>query len=252
MAKTMEHLSDFVFVTVANSAYLSHLKSGIKPDTLAALRSAPLQMTNLFPDEVLKQTEQDIATFESKNQPFSNKKGRFHLYERTEKRSDKGNQTALHGRILDTVVKARKAGAGPHTTLHDRPRGSSHTDDNQCVISPVKGLLPGSLKTVKHVQFTQDIKFSDTRQFNCKLKCCWLCTFCERAITKERCKSHYCTNLQREIKVCEKCFLCRSRLLQVLYKMTNVLLKIYLSGQDFRIFGRLGWIWVPVRKLFKS
>ena len=94
MAKAMEHLSDFVFVTVANStlarrdAYLSHLKAGIKPDTLAALRTAPLQMTTLFPDEVLKQAEQDIATFESKNQPLSNKKGRFHPYERTEKRSD--------------------------------------------------------------------------------------------------------------------------------------------------------------------
>ena len=55
MAKTMEHLSDFVFVTVANTtlarrdAYLSHLKAGIKPDTLAALRTAPLQMTTLFP-----------------------------------------------------------------------------------------------------------------------------------------------------------------------------------------------------------
>ena len=94
MAKTMEHLSDFIFVTVANStlarrdAYLSHLKSGIKPDTLAALHTAPLQMTTLFPDEVLKQAEQDIATFESKNQPLSSKKGRFHPYERTEKRSD--------------------------------------------------------------------------------------------------------------------------------------------------------------------
>ena len=66
-----------------------------------------------------------------------------------------GNQNVQHGRILDTVVKARKAGAGPHTTLHNRPRGSSHTNDNQCVISPVQGLLPGSLKTVKRVQFTQ-------------------------------------------------------------------------------------------------
>ena len=94
MAKTMEHLSDFVFVTVANSilarrdAYLSHLKSGVKPDTLAALRTTSLQMTTLFPDEVLKQTEQDIATFESKNQPPSSKKGRFHPHERSEKRSD--------------------------------------------------------------------------------------------------------------------------------------------------------------------
>ena len=104
----------------------------------------------LFTDQ-----KQDIATFESKNQPLSSKKSHFHPDERTEKRSDKGNQNALHGRILDTVVRARKAGARPHTTLHDRPRGSSHINDNQCVISPVQGLLPQSLKTVKHVQFSQ-------------------------------------------------------------------------------------------------
>ena len=128
---------------------------GIKPDTLAALRTAHLQMNTLFPDEVLKQAEQDIATFESKNQPLSSKKGCFHPYERTDKRSDNGSQNALHGRILDTVDRARKAGERPHTTLHDWPRGSSHTNDNQCVISPVQGLLPGSIKTVKRVQFTQ-------------------------------------------------------------------------------------------------
>ena len=43
MAKTLEHLTDFVFVTVANTtlarrdSYLSHLKLGVKPDTFAAL-----------------------------------------------------------------------------------------------------------------------------------------------------------------------------------------------------------------------
>ena len=99
MAKTMEHLSDFVFVTVANStlarrdAYLSHLKAGIKPDTLASLRTAPLQMATLFPDEALKQAEQDIANFETKNQPpSSSKKGCFHPYERSDKRSDNRKQ----------------------------------------------------------------------------------------------------------------------------------------------------------------
>ena len=55
MTKTFEHLTDFVFVTVANStlarrdAYLSHLKAGIKPDTLAALRTASLNITTRFP-----------------------------------------------------------------------------------------------------------------------------------------------------------------------------------------------------------
>ena len=157
MAKTMEHLSDFVFVTVANStlarrdAYLSHLKAGIKPDTLAALRTAPLQMTTLFPDEVLKQAEQDTATFESKNQPLSTKKGRFHPYERTEKRSDNRKPERPAWKNIGHRGQGKKGmGRASH-----RPRGSSQTNDNQCVISPVQRLLPRSLKTVKRVQFTQ-------------------------------------------------------------------------------------------------
>ena len=53
----------------------------------------------------------------------------------------------------------------------------------------------------------------DNEQFKCKFKCCRTCTFCKRAIAKERYKSRYCTNLQREIKVCEKCFFCHSLVL---------------------------------------
>ena len=60
MAKTMEHLSDFVFISMANltlarrDSYLAHLRSGIKPDSLAALRTTPLHMATLFPDVILK------------------------------------------------------------------------------------------------------------------------------------------------------------------------------------------------------
>ena len=94
MAKTLERLSDSVFVTVANTtlarrdSYLSHPKTGIKPDTLAALRTAPLHIPNLFPDEALRQPEQDIENFESKGQFHMGKKGRFHPYERPDKRAD--------------------------------------------------------------------------------------------------------------------------------------------------------------------
>ena len=48
MAKSMEHLTDLMFVNMGNltlvrrDSYLSYLKTGIKPDTLAALRTAPL------------------------------------------------------------------------------------------------------------------------------------------------------------------------------------------------------------------
>ena len=88
MARTFEHLTDFVFVTVANTtlarrdSYLSHRKAGIKPETLAALRTARLNIATLFPEEALKQAEQDIANFESKGQLQTGKKDHFHPYDR--------------------------------------------------------------------------------------------------------------------------------------------------------------------------
>ena len=63
-AKSMEHLLEFIFITMGNltlvrrDAYLSHLKTGIKPDTLTALRSAPLHISTLFPDSVIKRAEE--------------------------------------------------------------------------------------------------------------------------------------------------------------------------------------------------
>ena len=90
----MEHLSEFVFVTMGNltlvcrDAYLSHLRTGIKPDTLTALRSAPLHISTLFPDSVIKRAEEDIAQLESKGHAGgSHNKGRYHPYERQDKRS---------------------------------------------------------------------------------------------------------------------------------------------------------------------
>ena len=62
-AKTMEHLSEFVFISIGNltlarrDAYLTHVKSGIKPDTVAALRTAPLHIPTLFPDSVIKRAQ---------------------------------------------------------------------------------------------------------------------------------------------------------------------------------------------------
>ena len=59
-AKAMEHLTDFVFLTMGNitltrrDSYLSHLKNGIKPDTFAALRTGPLHIPTLFAESVVK------------------------------------------------------------------------------------------------------------------------------------------------------------------------------------------------------
>ena len=60
MAKTKEHLSDFVFVSMAKltlarrDSYLPHLKISIKPDTFAALRTAPLEMVATTVTHILR------------------------------------------------------------------------------------------------------------------------------------------------------------------------------------------------------
>ena len=56
MARTMQDLSDYVFINVVNltlacrGSYLDYIKAGIKQDTLTALRTAPLHMIALFCD----------------------------------------------------------------------------------------------------------------------------------------------------------------------------------------------------------
>ena len=84
MAKSMEHLTDFVFVNMANLTLLrrdSYLKAGIKADTLAALRTAPLHLPTLFPDSVIKQAEEDITSFDKGRSGSVYKKGRYYPYE---------------------------------------------------------------------------------------------------------------------------------------------------------------------------
>ena len=88
MAKSMEHLTDFVFVNMANvtllrrDSYLAYLKAGIKADTLAALRTAPLHLPTLFPDSVIKQAEEDISNYDKGRSGSVYQKGHYYPYER--------------------------------------------------------------------------------------------------------------------------------------------------------------------------
>ena len=77
-------------------AYLTDVKNGIKLDTLTALRTAPLQIATLFPDSVIKRAEENIAHYDNKEQSASSSscsKGRYHLYERSDKRSGSRSDT---------------------------------------------------------------------------------------------------------------------------------------------------------------
>ena len=95
MAKSIEHLTEFVFVTMANTtllrrdSYLAYLKAGVKADTLNGLRTAPLHLDTLFPDNVVKMAEEDITSFDKGWSTSVYKGRRYHPYERPDSRSDK-------------------------------------------------------------------------------------------------------------------------------------------------------------------
>ena len=61
MQRTMQDLSEGVFISMANltlarqDSYLEFLRGGVKPDTLTALRAAPVHLNSLFPDSLAGQ-----------------------------------------------------------------------------------------------------------------------------------------------------------------------------------------------------
>ena len=65
-------------------SYLAHVKSGIKQDTLATLRQAPLDLATHFPDKILKKAEEDITKYEDKGHAHSSssslKDSPYHVY----------------------------------------------------------------------------------------------------------------------------------------------------------------------------
>ena len=71
IGKSLQHLSDFIFVQMANltlsrrDSYLENLKTGVKPDTFSALRNCPLNGYALFPDSIIRKAEDKITQFES-------------------------------------------------------------------------------------------------------------------------------------------------------------------------------------------
>ena len=114
-AKTMEHLSEFVFISMANltltrrDSYLTHVKTGIKADTVAALRQVPIHVSTLFPDDQIKRAEEEISHHESKGHAGTSRgKGRFHPYERPERRSDKKSDKKTEKPAWKNIGKGRQ------------------------------------------------------------------------------------------------------------------------------------------------
>ena len=95
MQHTMQDLSEGVFISMANltlahrDSYLEFIRGGVKPDTLTALRTAPVHLHSLFPDSLLVKAEDKISHSEERRFSGSvhRKPGRFHPYTSSSGRS---------------------------------------------------------------------------------------------------------------------------------------------------------------------
>ena len=93
MARTMQDLSEGVFISVANftlarrDSYLEYLHAGVKQDTLAVLHTAPIHIHSLFPDQLLMKAEEEVARSEERRSSSQShrKPGRFHPYASSDK-----------------------------------------------------------------------------------------------------------------------------------------------------------------------
>ena len=100
-----------LFLSMANltlasrDSYFSNLNTGIKPDTLTSLRTAPLQLATLFPGNDINQAEEDIASYENKGHSISsNRKSRYYLMSVWTEVQMAKDLTSTPGRVLDHVV----------------------------------------------------------------------------------------------------------------------------------------------------
>ena len=81
MQRTMQDLSEGVFISMANltlarrDSYLEFIHGGVKPDTLTALRTAPVHLHSLFPDSLLVKAEEEISRSEERRSSGSSHQG---------------------------------------------------------------------------------------------------------------------------------------------------------------------------------
>ena len=63
----MQDLSEGIFINMANftlarrDSYLDYLHAGVKQDTVNALRTSPVHLNALFPDQLITKAEEEIS-----------------------------------------------------------------------------------------------------------------------------------------------------------------------------------------------
>ena len=183
----------------------------------------------MFPDTALKQAEEDISNADKGRSGSLYKKGRYHPYERQDSKSDNRRQDRP---VWKNIARGHnKRNKGKHL-YSSRPAKGQQPYKRQSMYNFVTG------KAVDQ----EHINTKDNKHFKCKLSCCQSCSYCPRALTKERVKSRVSRLLcnSREIKICQRCFLCHSVVFcKTCNKCPNYCHKFTCRGQTSTLLGNL-------------
>ena len=214
LGTALQHLADSLFIQLANfilfrrDSYLEFVKPGLKPNTWNRLRNAPLFISALFPDDVLATAEQDISKHESVpgaqgpgpgTTQHSGKKQSHYRYKPYDKKDSRqagySSQSSQSWRQFSSKSRGRGRGRGG---------GNSSYFSKSFHSQQYKGQLLQNDSSSKRLCRGSRLKRLNSE---CKLKCCFSCSMCNRAVTKERHKS---LSVSQRNKACQACVLCKS------------------------------------------
>ena len=133
MARTMQDLSEAVFINMANftlarrDSYLDYLHAGVKQDTVHALRTSPVHLNALFPDQLIAKAEEEVGKSEERCSSGTShrQQGRFHPYasdKSTSHHTDKKNVPAW--KQIKDKQQARRS-RGKASTFSQKPAKGS-------------------------------------------------------------------------------------------------------------------------------
>ena len=148
MARTMQDLSEAVFINMANftlarrDSYLDYLHAGVKQDTLHALRTSPVHLNALFPDQLLSKLRKKSIRAKRGVLPVLHTDSQVastHMLQVTRLLAiTPTRRTSLLGNRSKTSSRLGKVVARPQLSHRSLPRGSSLINDNHCIF-PVTG-----------------------------------------------------------------------------------------------------------------
>ena len=133
MARTMQDLSERVFINMANftlarrDSYLDYLHAGVKQDTVNALRTSPVHLNALFPDQLIAKAEEEISKNDERRSSGTahRHQGRFHPYPASDKSTGHRNKKNVPAwKQIKDKQQARRS-RGKASTFFQKPAKGS-------------------------------------------------------------------------------------------------------------------------------